>query len=165
MSVPIYLPESPETSFVSGLSSTIIPDLTAQQPGPSVSPSHAHMVLYGIGSSASAAGQDPFPSHAAESSARPLTTPGASTSTAPTDSLRAHLEAAARKRASESLATEPAHKKQRRERHCAKCDSTDCRGRKSVDLCMNPCRDCLKLTCRGRNTKRPTKPCYLGWDT
>ncbi|KAF5374661.1 hypothetical protein D9615_009012 [Tricholomella constricta] len=68
----------------------------------------------------------------------------------------------ARKRALASLPELPA--KKRKGRTCRKCGVDACPGKKSVDLCRTPCRDCSKQICRGRNPNRPTRPCNVGWD-
>ncbi|KAJ3717329.1 hypothetical protein C8R42DRAFT_587050 [Lentinula raphanica] len=58
-------------------------------------------------------------------------------------------------------ATLPAPKpKQRQVRRCKKCTRGEsCNGRSNVKLCMNPCRDCGKVECEGRDSKRLNLPC------
>ncbi|KAJ3836718.1 hypothetical protein F5878DRAFT_586170 [Lentinula raphanica] len=58
-------------------------------------------------------------------------------------------------------ATLPAPKpKQRQVRRCKKCTRGEsCNGHSNVKLCMNPCRDCGKVECEGRDSKRLNLPC------
>ncbi|KAJ3840970.1 hypothetical protein F5878DRAFT_672230, partial [Lentinula raphanica] len=58
-------------------------------------------------------------------------------------------------------ATLPAPRpKQRQVRRCKKCTRGElCNGRSNVKLCMNPCRDCGKVECEGRDSKRLNSPC------
>lgn len=44
-----------------------------------------------------------------------------------------------------------------------KCGQEDCRGRKEVKLCMNPCRDCGRVN-SGRNPSKPSYKCDKAWD-
>ena len=64
--------------------------------------------------------------------------------------------------AAKSQASQKSWKRKRRT--CAKCAREGCPGSQRVANCLNPCRDCGKINCRGRNTKRPQRPCHLGWD-
>ena len=56
--------------------------------------------------------------------------------------------------------------KKRKRRTCAKCARPECSGSQKSSNCRNPCQDCKKTTCRGRNSSRPTKPCNTPglWD-
>ena len=56
-------------------------------------------------------------------------------------------------------------KKQKR-RTCAKCARPECSGSQKSSNCRNPCQDCNKTACKGRNSSRPTKPCNTPglWD-
>ncbi|KAF6749915.1 hypothetical protein DFP72DRAFT_818260, partial [Ephemerocybe angulata] len=50
-------------------------------------------------------------------------------------------------------------------RHCGKCGKgPECSGRQSRKHCKNPCQDCKRYDCRGRNTKRPNRKCHEAWD-
>ncbi|KAF8809041.1 hypothetical protein BYT27DRAFT_7095061, partial [Phlegmacium glaucopus] len=71
----------------------------------------------------------------------------------------------ARKRVGECLQRAEPVKRTRKDRTCQKCGRVDCNGRKEVRLCQNPCQDCRGHSCRGRNSKRPKKPCWdASWD-
>ena len=63
---------------------------------------------------------------------------------------------------------QPAFKpvKKRKRRTCAKCARPECSGSQKSSNCRNPCQDCNKTACRGRNSSRPTKPCNTPglWD-
>ncbi len=55
----------------------------------------------------------------------------------------------------------------RKPRTCRKCAKHDCGGKKSVDLCRNPCQDCGRITgCRGQNPKRMGGrwTCNVAWE-
>lgn len=59
--------------------------------------------------------------------------------------------------------------KPRASRKCSRCGRDDCPGRggKGVAACTNPCRDCDKPTCKGRDTKKTGKAgltCMNSWD-
>lgn len=60
--------------------------------------------------------------------------------------------------ASATLAESP-----RRTRHCCKCGSGQCKGKGGRSFCHNPCQDCGKRECPGRNSKRPDKTCAEAW--
>lgn len=64
--------------------------------------------------------------------------------------------------------TQPAAKpvKKRKRRTCAKCARPECSGSQKSSNCRNPCQDCNKTACKGRNSGRPTKPCNMQglWD-
>lgn len=47
----------------------------------------------------------------------------------------------------------------RRIRHCSKCGSGECKGKGGRSFCVNPCQDCSRQECPGRNSKRPDKGC------
>ncbi|KAJ7650853.1 hypothetical protein FB45DRAFT_820257 [Roridomyces roridus] len=49
--------------------------------------------------------------------------------------------------------------KQRQPRHCVKCGSQACKGKGGSAFCASACRDCGKLTCGGRTSRRPGEPC------
>ena len=51
----------------------------------------------------------------------------------------------------------------KRTRHCSKCGSKDCKGKGGRNLCPNPCQDCGRLTCMGRNSRHPNKKCQEAW--
>ena len=51
----------------------------------------------------------------------------------------------------------------RKTRTCRKCGLPGCKGSSRVEYCPNPCRDCLKIVCKGRNSKHPEKDCQVGW--
>ncbi|KAJ7152776.1 hypothetical protein C8R46DRAFT_1228337 [Mycena filopes] len=53
--------------------------------------------------------------------------------------------------------------KTRNPRHCCKCGSQICKGKGGRSFCQSPCMDCGKMTCWGRNSRRPDKPCHEGW--
>ena len=73
-------------------------------------------------------------------------------------------EQLARQRVRESVENaRNSSKKLRKRRTCAKCGEPTCPGSQKVPNCKNACQDCGKRECRGRNTKRPNKPCYEGW--
>ncbi|CCM02228.1 uncharacterized protein FIBRA_04308 [Fibroporia radiculosa] len=52
---------------------------------------------------------------------------------------------------------------QKRIRHCCKCGSNECKGKGGRAFCTNPCQDCGKFDCRGRNSKRPDRTCTDAW--
>ncbi|KAJ6468286.1 hypothetical protein C8R45DRAFT_1105651 [Mycena sanguinolenta] len=54
-------------------------------------------------------------------------------------------------------------KKMRNPRHCCKCGSQLCKGKGGRNFCTNPCMDCHKFDCPGRNSRRPDKRCDSGW--
>ncbi|KAJ7213814.1 hypothetical protein B0H12DRAFT_1079247 [Mycena haematopus] len=54
-------------------------------------------------------------------------------------------------------------KKTRNPRHCCKCGSQLCKGKGGRNFCTNPCMDCGKFECPGRNSRRPDKRCDSGW--
>ena len=58
----------------------------------------------------------------------------------------------------------PTAVKQRKPRTCVKCAYANCNGKKEAALCLNVCRDCKKVTCRGRNSKYPTRTCDKAWE-
>lgn len=68
---------------------------------------------------------------------------------------------------SRSVPTQPKKKpksdKPREGRTCRRCGIRTCPGKKSVDSCKNPCRDCGKMDCLGRNPKRPKRTCSTAW--
>ncbi|KAF6758767.1 hypothetical protein DFP72DRAFT_1167168 [Ephemerocybe angulata] len=72
---------------------------------------------------------------------------------------RAAKEAIARKRVADEYAErEPV--KAARVRTCMKCgDKETCKGRKAREYCKNPCQDCGRCDCPGRNSKRPSVKC------
>ncbi|KAH9475789.1 Werner syndrome ATP-dependent helicase-like protein [Psilocybe cubensis] len=76
---------------------------------------------------------------------------------------RVNREALSEKRVREQIQRSHALDKGKRPRTCAKCGSTQCSGRQRVKHCHNRCRDCGNVKCKGRYTKRPDKPCYVGW--
>lgn len=47
---------------------------------------------------------------------------------------------------------------------CRKCAKEDCKGKRGVDLCVNPCQDCRDVECPGRNPQWPTQTCVTAWD-
>jgi hypothetical protein len=51
----------------------------------------------------------------------------------------------------------------RRIRHCSKCSSGECKGKGGRSFCANPCQDCGRHECPGRNSKRPDKTCAEAW--
>ncbi|KAJ7672305.1 hypothetical protein DFH06DRAFT_1279778 [Mycena polygramma] len=53
--------------------------------------------------------------------------------------------------------------KTRNPRHCCKCGLQTCKGKGGRNFCQNPCMDCGKFECRGRNSRRPDKKCDSGW--
>lgn len=59
--------------------------------------------------------------------------------------------------------TEGAEERERKVRTCRKCGDGPFPGRASVERCKNPCRDCEKVDCRGRNSKMPQLTCFEGW--
>ncbi|KIM37652.1 hypothetical protein M413DRAFT_20280 [Hebeloma cylindrosporum] len=68
----------------------------------------------------------------------------------------------ARKRVADALAAQgPPTKKARKPRTCTKCAQPECPGKQRVSNCRNPCRDCGRVQCRGRNSKRLNEPCHL----
>jgi hypothetical protein len=56
--------------------------------------------------------------------------------------------------------------KKRKRRTCAKCARPECSGSQKSSNCRNPCQDCNKTACQGRNSSKPTKPCNTPglWD-
>ena len=56
--------------------------------------------------------------------------------------------------------------KKRKRRTCAKCARNECSGSQKSSNCRNPCQDCKQTTCRGRNARKPKKPCNTPglWD-
>lgn len=83
------------------------------------------------------------------------------------ESLQTHIGHLARKRTlSASAATGRAVKKIRKPRSCPKCGREEgCNGRQRASRCEYSCRDCGQKACRGRNSKRPGKPCWdAKWD-
>jgi len=52
---------------------------------------------------------------------------------------------------------------QKRQRHCCKCGSQECKGKGGRTFCLNACQDCGKRDCRGRNSRRPDKVCAEAW--
>jgi len=69
-------------------------------------------------------------------------------------------EALARKRVADSYLERQPIKKPRKPRTCGKCGKASCPGKQMVSRCRNPCRDCGRVECRGRNTKFPTRLCF-----
>lgn len=65
-----------------------------------------------------------------------------------------------RKRAADSIENSVPTKKRKGPRHCMRCGSVECPGRKARSSCQNPCQDCGAYGCRGRNSGKPLKPCY-----
>jgi hypothetical protein len=53
---------------------------------------------------------------------------------------------------------EPA-KRARAEKKCWKCLQS-CPGRGNKDICPNPCSDCGRMDCKGKNSRHPTWPCH-----
>ncbi|KAI0071990.1 hypothetical protein K474DRAFT_1668364 [Panus rudis PR-1116 ss-1] len=51
----------------------------------------------------------------------------------------------------------------KRVRHCVKCGSQECKGKGGRAFCKNPCQDCGRLECGGRNSKRPDRLCGEAW--
>lgn len=71
------------------------------------------------------------------------------------------VEMLSRKRVADSiLQRQPVTKKARKARTCGKCAVPGCPGRKAVQNCRNPCQDCKRVDCKGRNTKRLSRPCW-----
>ncbi|KAF8965896.1 hypothetical protein BDZ97DRAFT_1995354, partial [Flammula alnicola] len=70
----------------------------------------------------------------------------------------------ARKRVAAEMERSRPQKKQRQARTCRKCKQPQCPGRQSVRNCRNPCQDCRKVNCRGRNPHKPDKKCDVAWD-
>lgn len=67
-------------------------------------------------------------------------------------------------RAREVIARPGTTKKERKKRTCPKCAKAECDGKKGASLCKNACRDCGQRSCRGRNSKAPTKKCDVAWN-
>ncbi|KAG6826161.1 hypothetical protein H0H92_000919 [Tricholoma furcatifolium] len=102
----------------------------------------------------------------AQQSSLPLVTDTSSASPPTVPSLQLHQEKAtalACKRAAASIPEAPS-KKRRKTRSCRKCGREGCSGNKEVKYCQNPCQDCSKVVCNGRNPKRPGKRCSVAWD-
>jgi hypothetical protein len=57
----------------------------------------------------------------------------------------------------------PSEPRNKRVRRCCKCGSGECKGKGGWTFCMNSCRDCGKLACKGRNSRRPGKRCSQAW--
>ncbi|KAG9218525.1 hypothetical protein CCMSSC00406_0001361 [Pleurotus cornucopiae] len=51
----------------------------------------------------------------------------------------------------------------RKARMCRKCAQPTCKGKGGVNYCRNPCQDCAKVNCAGRNPKHPERPCNIAW--
>lgn len=68
---------------------------------------------------------------------------------------------------SRSIPAQPKKKpkgdKPREGRTCRRCGIRTCPGKKSVNSCKNPCQDCGKMDCSGRNPKRPKRTCSTAW--
>ena len=94
-----------------------------------------------------------------ESQISPITTTNQSR---PSDGNRTLIELLARKQVAEAILQrqQVTKKKVRKPRTCAKCAILGCPGRKAVRNCRNPCQDCRKVDCQGRNSKRPSRPCW-----
>ena len=103
-------------------------------------------------SSVTQASQQNRPSHSSPSSERPAMV-----------TTRETIEKLARKRVADCLAERLPAKKARKRRTCVKCAEPMCPGSQTVKNCKNPCRDCGKRSCRGRNSKKPSTPCHLAW--
>ncbi len=72
-------------------------------------------------------------------------------------------ELLARQRVVDKVKASRPKENERKSRTCRKCAQPLCKGRQRVSNCMNPCQDCGRIDCKGRNTHRPEKPCYEGW--
>jgi len=94
-------------------------------------------------------------------SSEPLSNPSTSASY---HSYCHDIERMARKQVADSVNQSKPAKKERKERTCQKCDISKCGGRQRVENCPNPCKDCQKVTCKGRNPKRPDRVCGEAWD-
>lgn len=113
----------------------------------------AHQSTASRPSSNSPSYQQPTIASASQNMALPPRNPMSATSVA---------SSVAQKRVAASLAMqEPAAKKPRKRRTCAKCARPECPGSQKVLNCRNPCRDCGLVQCRGRNSKRPNELCHL----
>ncbi|CAK5266047.1 unnamed protein product [Mycena citricolor] len=80
----------------------------------------------------------------------------------PPRSLQSHTQALAKRKVDAAVLTaESMPKNKRAKRSCRRCGkaSPGCRGAKEVKYCHNPCRDCGKQDCRGRNPKSPNVEC------
>ncbi len=81
------------------------------------------------------------------------------------DSVQDLMKEISKRRAQEATSSEPPKKKAKRPKQCRKCALGDtCNGRQNINLCKNPCKDCGKVRCLGRNTNRPNTPCHRAWD-
>ena len=78
--------------------------------------------------------------------------------------IRQQAELLAQRRVADSVAKSKPVSAPRKRRTCRKCAKPECPGSQKVSNCKNPCRDCRTVSCRGRNSKRPEKTCYEGWD-
>ena len=50
-------------------------------------------------------------------------------------------------------------KRIRAEKRCWKCFMLECEGSRAKRYCKNPCDDCNRGDCNGRDSRRPTRPC------
>ncbi|KAF6764006.1 hypothetical protein DFP72DRAFT_956173 [Ephemerocybe angulata] len=100
-----------------------------------------------------------------------ISTPTPGSSLIPHESIPVSVaDALARQRVSDEI-TQIQHQPQngptepRKPRTCAKCGilAPPCPGRQRRQNCRNPCQDCTKLDCYGRNARRPDKKCDEGW--
>lgn len=127
-------------------------------------PLRPHKVTGGMLSLTSDMGEGHFADHARDHAVIPI----ASSSELPAilEPPNAPLEdQLARKRALSRSAPVPQAKVARKgTRSCRKCDKgEECNGKNGVALCPNPCKDCGKKDCLGRNKNRPNRPCTEGW--
>lgn len=83
------------------------------------------------------------------------------TSHTPTSTISTVTHNISRKRVANILEDTRVIKKPR-VRHCGKCGSNTCNGKQKRERCSNPCQDCKKIECKGRDLKsNPDKPCFL----
>ncbi|KAF9529747.1 hypothetical protein CPB83DRAFT_882672 [Crepidotus variabilis] len=53
--------------------------------------------------------------------------------------------------------------KKKKPRVCRRCGDPECSGRRAVKYCSNPCQDCARHDCLGRNPHRPSRKCDDAW--
>jgi len=98
-----------------------------------------------------------------QTTTNPLTAPPLPTEPHPSADWQSTVELLSRKRVLDGIAQAKSVKRPRKSRTCRKCSIPECSGRQKVDNCKNPCQDCSKRDCRGRNPKRLDKQCWNGW--
>ncbi|XP_006455796.1 hypothetical protein AGABI2DRAFT_76999 [Agaricus bisporus var. bisporus H97] len=80
-------------------------------------------------------------------------------STDPTANYTQQIEIRVQQRVATRLQKKTPINKTRRPRTCKKCANPNCPGKRRVQDCRNPCQDCGKVDCAGRNSHKLHLPC------